>query len=53
MPQHMTPLSPEARHGLPNRRIIFLRVRIHISCVRDFGKRGRSDEVDLGMRKRF
>lgn len=51
MPQHMRPLTPEARHRLPNRRILPLRMRIHVARVRELRDRGGSDEVDLTMRE--
>lgn len=53
MPQHVTPLSPETGHRLPNRRILPLRMTVHISRVREFSDGGGGDEVDLRVGKRF
>lgn len=47
MPQYMTPLSPETSHRFPDRRVLFLRMRIHIPRIRNLCQRGRCDQVNL------
>lgn len=53
MPQHVRPLTPKARHRLSDRRILPLRMRVHVARVRELRDRGGSDEVDLAVRERL
>ena len=53
MPEHVTPLAPEARDGLPNRDVLPLGVAIHVPRIRQLGHGGGSDEVDLGVGERL
>jgi len=52
-PKHMRSRSPEIRHGGSDRLVVFLRVRIHVSGVRNFALGRRVDAVDLGRREGF
>lgn len=45
--------SPEIRNRRPDRRIVFLRVRVHVARVCDLALGGRVHAVDLGRGERF
>ena len=44
----MTPRSPEVRHRRPDSSIALMRMRIHVSSIRDLALRSAVDAVDFG-----
>ena len=52
MPQHMTPLAPEARHRFPDRRIRLVRVLVYVFRVRQLCDRVAIHQMDLRVRQR-
>lgn len=49
MPQHMRPLTPKTSHRLPNRRVLPLRVRVHVARIRQLRNGRRRHEVDFAV----
>lgn len=49
----MAPLAPKARHGLPDRGVLFARVAVDVAGVGELGDGGGGDEVDFGVRERL